>query len=89
MSKAEEIEADLQQPLNRKDITAEIAGRTFDLDDDGEINPQQQLTQSIPQETHPLVSVMDMLICTSPKILQKYGYPSPEIAIWQEWGKPN
>lgn len=81
---------DDEEPLNRKDITAEITGRLYDLDDEEEGAEQFAPPQeTAPTEPHPFIGIMDMLISTSKEPLAKAGYPAPNTAIWDEWGKPN
>lgn len=77
------------EPLDKKDITAEITGQVFNLDEMEE-EPEEAPTEEVEEEgLNPIVGIMDMLICSSPKILQKYGYPSPDLDIWEDWGKEN
>ena len=56
-----------EEPLNRKDITAEITGKGWDFDEE-ETAPEavEAETPATPSEPHPIVGIMDMLISTSP-----------------------
>lgn len=86
---------DDDEPLNRKDITSIISGDVFNFDEEtGDIQtpepaPQQELGDLVPQEMHPLVGIMDMLISSTAEPLRRHGYPQPNLSIWNEWGKPN
>lgn len=79
-----------EEPLNKKNITEEIAGHSFDFDEE-----QQQPIEEAPQaelppgELHPFIGIIDMMIFTSKEPLTKAGYPSPNLEIWETWGKPN
>ena len=84
------IDFDEEEPLNRKDITAEITGKGWDFDEEEtapEIAPEE--TPTTPSEPHPFVGIMDMLISTSQEPLAKAGYPAPNLSVWETWGKPN
>lgn len=78
------------EPLDKKDITAEITGQVFDLDSmEEEPEEETPIEEAEEDGLNPVVGILDMLICSSPKILQKYGYPSPDLEIWEDWGKEN
>ena len=78
---------DLDTPLNKKDITAEVTGRVSfdDLDDDN----FEEVPESKPETLNPVVGIMDQMILTSPGMLERYGYPSPNLTVWSDWAKPN
>lgn len=88
---------DDEEPLNTKDITHLISGDTFDFDEEGELqipetteNPGMEgMEETTPQELHPLVGIMDMVISSTAEPLRRRGYPQPNLSIWEEWGKPN
>lgn len=85
---------DDDEPLNQKDITKIVSGDVFNFDEEtGDIEkpePEQpQDGEIIPQEMHPLVGIMDMLISSTSEPLRRHGYPQPNLSIWNEWGKPN
>lgn len=81
----------------RKNITSEILGKQEDVIDfdnrlpqsDFKPNVEPGILQQDLQQDNAVVNIMDLFISTSPMILKKYGYPSPDLAIWKEWGKPN
>lgn len=81
-----------EAPLNRKDITEEITGNRVnldDLEDDVFGDPDTGIPEKKEETLNPLVGIMDQLIVTSPKMLEKRGYPSPNLEIWDDWAKPN
>jgi len=84
-----------EAPLNKKDITEEITGRVNfdDLEDEGfggDPKTEGSGEDEPKEETlNPLVGIMDQMIVTSPKMLEKRGYPSPNLEIWDDWAKPN
>lgn len=85
---------EIEAPLNRKDITEEITGRVNfdDLDDETFVDPETGGSggDEPKEETlNPLIGIMDQMIVTSPKMLEKRGYPSLNLEIWDDWAKPN
>jgi len=82
-----------EAPLNKKDITEEITGRiNFDDDDDNEafeVPHEESISEPKDETLNPLVGIMDQMIVTSPAMLKKRGYPSPNVDIWTDWAKPN
>jgi hypothetical protein len=80
---------DIDAPLNRKDITEEITGAgiiDFDSDMDDEAD---QPIDADPEELNQIVGILDMLITSTPPMLENRGYPAPNLDIWESWGKPN
>lgn len=77
---------DIDAPLNRKDITDEITG-IINFDDDDDADQAAGLDQE--EELNQIVGIIDMLITSTPPMLEKHGYPAPNIDIWDSWGKPN
>lgn len=82
---------EIEAPLNRKDITEEITGRVnFDEEEEVCEDLKEEGKEESKEETlNPLVGIMDQMIITSPKMLEKRGYPSPNLEIWDDWAKPN
>ena len=83
----------MEEHLNKKDITNELLGLDEDINidvdgfiEEGEENEESQID---PTTDNAIVNVLDLFIMTSPAILAKYGYPSPDLAIWKDWAKPN
>jgi hypothetical protein len=88
------METETEAPLNKKDITEEITGRVnFDeLEDETLGDPVTGGSggDGPTEETlNPLIGIMDQMIVTSPRMLEKRGYPSPNLEIWDDWAKPN
>ncbi len=75
--------------INRKDITADIAGLDIDFDKIAEEEPQTEKQQEQPEELNAFVGVLDMLIDSSGDLLKEYGYPEPNLTVWEKWGKEN
>jgi len=79
-----------EAPLNKKDITEEITGRVnFDDEEEAFGDPETGEPEHKEETLNPLVGIMDQMIVTSPKMLEKRGYPSPNLEIWDDWAKPN
>lgn len=74
------------EPLNKKDITEEIMGVSFEFKDDGESEEQQE--QQKPDELNPLVDVVDCGgLDFAEEFLQDAGYPPLKRKIWEDHGK--
>lgn len=86
---------DDDEPLNQKDITKLVSGDCFDFDaETGDVVPDTpadapEPDAGLPQETHPVVGIIDMLISSTSEPLRRHGYPQPNLTIWNEWGKDN
>jgi len=87
----------MEEEINSKNITPEIIGGDFfDLDELSSENPPvddfEELNNKKPDDPtadNDIVNILDLFITTSPVILAKYGYPSPDLTIWKDWAKPN
>lgn len=82
------------EPLNRKNITAELIGGDF-IDLDG-IEPPDGLQQPAadgnppepePEEFNALIDVIDVGLDFADDFLKDAGYPSTKRKIWEERGK--
>lgn len=79
------------EKLNKKDITSEVTGLDFDFD----LNPEPGDPEPIgeqpeeEQQENAIVEIIDMMIGSSGDLLKEYGYPEPNLVIWEKWGKPN
>jgi len=78
------------EPLNRKDITAEVTGLDIDFDQivDEPHRPDES-TEPEPEELNAFVGVLDMLIASSGDLLTEYDLPPPNLTVWEKWGKEN
>ena len=87
---------DAGQPLNRKDVTAEILGieepedeETFDLNKLSAQNPgpasAPPQAQPAPESDNPLIDFIDIGIAD--EVLKENGYPELKRKYWEEHGK--
>ena len=82
----------MEEQLNKKNITSEILGLDNEVDFDLDTCTEEEHTEAVPVDPtadNAIVNIIDLFITTSPAILAKYGYPSPDMTIWEEWAKPN
>lgn len=77
------------EKINRKDITADITGLDIDFDKIAEEEPLTEEEQEQQEELNAFVGVLDMLIDSSGDMLKEYGYPAPNVTVWEKWGKEN
>jgi hypothetical protein len=77
------------ETINRKDITAEITDLDIDFDKIADEEPVKSDKSEQPEELNAFVGVLDMLIDSSGDMLKEYGYPAPNLTVWEKWGKEN
>ena len=83
------METETDTPLNKKDITDEVTG-VIDFDDDNDESAAEQPERvEEPEGLNQVVGIIDMLITSTPPMLEKRGYPAPNLDIWDSWGKEN
>lgn len=89
---------DAGQPLNRKDVTAEILGieepedeETFDLNKLSAQNPgpasAPPQAQPAPESDNPLIDFIDIGLGIADEVLKENGYPELKRKYWEEHGK--
>lgn len=79
------------ETINRKDITADITGLDIDFD---KLSDEEPVIKDKPkepeeEELNAFVGVLDMLIGSSGDMLKEFGYPEPNLIVWEKWGKEN
>ena len=77
------------EKLNKKDITGELTGLDFDIDLDKEPEKPEEKKEPEEDQDNAIVEILDMMIGSSGDMLKEFGYPEPNLVIWEKWGKPN
>lgn len=78
------------ETINRKDITAEVAGLDINFDKivDEPHRPDEPREPEA-EELNAFVGVLDMLIESFGDLLKEYDLPPPNLTVWEKWGKEN